>query len=84
MDVPEGLISRGFHRADRVRHCLGREHRLDPRAVPVACRLDLLLYREENSTTSGILYVVAVISMFDEFTNDFLYLREGSCFPSQT
>ncbi|RZR80856.1 hypothetical protein BHM03_00006960 [Ensete ventricosum] len=35
----------------------------------------------ENSTTSGILYVIAVISMFDEFTNDFLYLREGSCFP---
>ncbi|CAL9049030.1 unnamed protein product [Musa banksii] len=36
---------------------------------------------QENSTMSGILYVITVISMFDEFTNDFLYMREGSCFP---
>ncbi|XP_072992743.1 uncharacterized membrane protein At3g27390-like [Typha latifolia] len=36
---------------------------------------------QENRTMSGILYVAAVISMFDEYTNDFLYLREGSCFP---
>lgn len=36
---------------------------------------------QENSTKSGLLYVFAVISMFDEFTNDFLYMREGSCFP---
>ncbi|WOL03093.1 hypothetical protein Cni_G11813 [Canna indica] len=36
---------------------------------------------QENSTMSGILYLIAVISLFDEFTNDFLYMREGSCFP---
>lgn len=36
---------------------------------------------QENSTKSGLLYGIAVISMFDEFTNDFLYMREGSCFP---
>lgn len=36
---------------------------------------------QENSTMSGILYVIAIISLFDEFTNDFLYMREGSCFP---
>ncbi|ONK60109.1 uncharacterized protein A4U43_C08F14420 [Asparagus officinalis] len=36
---------------------------------------------QEKSTKSGILYAIAVISMFDEFTNDFLYMREGSCFP---
>ncbi|KAF9590836.1 hypothetical protein IFM89_038708, partial [Coptis chinensis] len=36
---------------------------------------------QENSTKSGLLYVVAVLALFDEYTNDFLYLREGSCFP---
>lgn len=30
---------------------------------------------------SGLLYVITCISMFDEFTNDFLDMREGSCFP---
>ncbi|OVA15440.1 hypothetical protein BVC80_1229g13 [Macleaya cordata] len=36
---------------------------------------------QENSTKKGLLYVVASVSLFDEYTNDFLYLREGSCFP---
>ncbi|KAF9608867.1 hypothetical protein IFM89_011905 [Coptis chinensis] len=36
---------------------------------------------QENSTKSGLLYVIAVLALFDEYTNDFLYLREGSCFP---
>ncbi|RZR78639.1 hypothetical protein BHM03_00004057 [Ensete ventricosum] len=36
----------GFHRADRVRHRVGREHRVDRGALPRARRLDLLLYRE--------------------------------------
>ncbi|KAF9603478.1 hypothetical protein IFM89_036751 [Coptis chinensis] len=36
---------------------------------------------EENSTRKGLLYVFASVSLFDEYTNDFLYLREGSCFP---
>nr|XP_010939111.1 uncharacterized membrane protein At3g27390 isoform X2 [Elaeis guineensis] len=36
---------------------------------------------QEDSTMSGILYTISVISTFDEFTNDFLYMREGSCFP---
>lgn len=40
----------------------------------------VVVYRE-NSTKSGLLYVVAILSLFDEYTNDFLYLREGSCFP---
>ncbi|KAF6160592.1 hypothetical protein GIB67_019532 [Kingdonia uniflora] len=35
----------------------------------------------QNSTKKGLLYVVAGIALFDESTNDFLYLREGSCFP---
>lgn len=29
----------------------------------------------------GLAYIVAVISIFDEYTNDLLYLREGSWLP---
>ncbi|CAO2828265.1 unnamed protein product [Amaranthus hypochondriacus] len=36
---------------------------------------------EENSTKRGLLYVIASASIYDEYTNDLLYLREGSCFP---
>ncbi|XP_022158225.1 uncharacterized membrane protein At3g27390-like isoform X3 [Momordica charantia] len=36
---------------------------------------------QENSLKRGLLYVIASISLFDEYTNDLLYLREGSCFP---
>lgn len=36
---------------------------------------------QESSTKSGLLYVVASVSLFDESTNDFLYLQEGSCYP---
>lgn len=32
----------------------------------------------------GVSYIVAVVSLFDEYVNDLLYLTEGSCFPSQT
>uniref|UniRef100_A0A5B7AZA2 Uncharacterized protein n=2 Tax=Davidia involucrata TaxID=16924 RepID=A0A5B7AZA2_DAVIN len=35
---------------------------------------------QESSTKRGLLYAVASVSLFDEYTNDFLYLREGSCF----
>ncbi|KAK1300998.1 putative membrane protein [Acorus calamus] len=36
---------------------------------------------QEHSTKYGLAYIISVISMFDEYTNDLLYLREGSCFP---
>ncbi|XP_030923623.1 uncharacterized membrane protein At3g27390-like [Quercus lobata] len=36
---------------------------------------------QENSTKRGLLYVIASLSIFDEYTNDLLYLQEGSCFP---
>lgn len=36
---------------------------------------------QESSIKRGLLYIVASMSLFDESTNDFLYLREGSCFP---
>lgn len=37
---------------------------------------------QEDSLKMGLAYILAIISMFDEYTNDLLYLREGSCFPS--
>ncbi|KAL6012498.1 hypothetical protein ACLOJK_002987 [Asimina triloba] len=36
---------------------------------------------QENSTKRGLLYIISAIAMFDEYTNDLLSLREGSCFP---
>ncbi|KAL3849114.1 hypothetical protein ACJIZ3_010996 [Penstemon smallii] len=36
---------------------------------------------QEDSFRMGLAYIVAVISLFDEYANDLLYLREGSCFP---
>ncbi|XP_059647738.1 uncharacterized membrane protein At3g27390-like isoform X2 [Cornus florida] len=44
------------------------------------CYAAIVVY-QESSTKRGLLYVVASLSLFDEYTNDFLYLREGSCFP---
>lgn len=29
----------------------------------------------------GFAYIVSVVSLFDEYVNDLLYLREGSCLP---
>ncbi|KAH6764758.1 transmembrane protein [Perilla frutescens var. frutescens] len=39
------------------------------------------IVHQENSLRMGLAYIVAVISMFDEYANDLLYLTEGSCFP---
>ncbi|KAL8506909.1 hypothetical protein ACS0TY_017702 [Phlomoides rotata] len=36
---------------------------------------------QEDSLRMGFAYIVAVISLFDEYANDLLYLTEGSCFP---
>ncbi|CAN6478492.1 unnamed protein product [Victoria cruziana] len=36
---------------------------------------------QERSFRRGIAYVVAMVAEFDEYTNDYLYLREGSCLP---
>eukprot|EP01018_Ginkgo_biloba_P036639 Gb_13214 [translate_table: standard] len=36
---------------------------------------------QESSFQSGIAYIVAMAADFDEYTNDLLYLREGTCFP---
>ncbi|KAK3223152.1 hypothetical protein Dsin_010177 [Dipteronia sinensis] len=52
-------------------------------SVGFGCYAAVVAY-QENSTKRGLLYVIASVSVFDEYTNDLLYLREGSCFPSQT
>ncbi|KAJ9170777.1 hypothetical protein P3X46_018857 [Hevea brasiliensis] len=44
------------------------------------CYATVVAY-QENSTKRGLLYVIASASVFDEYTNDLLYLQEGSCFP---
>ncbi|KAL5992762.1 hypothetical protein ACLOJK_013681 [Asimina triloba] len=36
---------------------------------------------QEGSFRRGVAYVIAMVSEFDEYTNDWLYLREGSIFP---
>ncbi|KAJ9170713.1 hypothetical protein P3X46_018802 [Hevea brasiliensis] len=36
---------------------------------------------QERSFRRGIAYVIAMVAEFDEYTNDGLYLREGSCLP---
>ncbi|XP_073260802.1 uncharacterized membrane protein At3g27390 isoform X2 [Populus alba] len=35
----------------------------------------------EDSLMKGLGYILALVSLFDEYVNDFLYLREGSCLP---
>ncbi|XP_024005580.1 uncharacterized membrane protein At3g27390 isoform X2 [Eutrema salsugineum] len=35
----------------------------------------------ERSFRRGVSYVIAVVGEFDEYTNDWLYLREGTIFP---
>lgn len=42
-----------------------------------------VIVHQEDSFKMGLAYIVAVVSLFDEYANDLLYLREGSPFPSQ-
>ncbi|XVF59438.1 hypothetical protein PTKIN_Ptkin07bG0276000 [Pterospermum kingtungense] len=36
---------------------------------------------QERSFRRGVAYVIAMVAEFDEYTNDWLYLREGTIFP---
>ncbi|KAH7282972.1 hypothetical protein KP509_35G054600 [Ceratopteris richardii] len=38
---------------------------------------------QESSIQNGLAYIVAAVAEFDEYTNDLLYLQEGSWLPSQ-
>ncbi|XP_073113697.1 uncharacterized membrane protein At3g27390 isoform X2 [Elaeis guineensis] len=40
-----------------------------------------ILHLHENSLQMGLAYIVSIVSIFDEYTNDLLYLREGSYLP---
>ncbi|KAK4276210.1 hypothetical protein QN277_019181 [Acacia crassicarpa] len=40
-----------------------------------------VIVHQEDSMKMGFAYIVAVVSLFDEYVNDLLYLREGSCLP---
>ncbi|KAF8409789.1 hypothetical protein HHK36_005868 [Tetracentron sinense] len=41
-----------------------------------------VVVHQEDSLRMGLAYIVSVVSLFDEYTNDLLYLSEGSCLPS--
>ncbi|KAK8467670.1 hypothetical protein PHAVU_007G123002 [Phaseolus vulgaris] len=52
----------------------------------ILCSPFLALYsgvvvHQEDSVKMGFAYLVSVVSLFDEYVNDLLYLREGSCLP---
>ena len=38
-------------------------------------------YMQEASFKMGLAYMISAVAIFDEYTNDLLYLREGSCLP---
>ena len=40
-----------------------------------------LNYKQESSFFFGLCYVVASVSIYDEYSNDVLDMPEGSCFP---
>ncbi|KAH9793838.1 hypothetical protein KPL71_004675 [Citrus sinensis] len=40
-----------------------------------------VIAHQEDSLQMGLAYIVSVVSLFDEYVNDLLYLREGSCLP---
>ncbi|CAJ1947539.1 unnamed protein product [Sphenostylis stenocarpa] len=40
-----------------------------------------LITYQESSFLFGLRYIVAVVSLYDEYSNDILDMRDGSCFP---
>ncbi|KAL5581671.1 hypothetical protein UlMin_014113 [Ulmus minor] len=40
-----------------------------------------VVVHQEDSLYFGLAYIVSVVSLFDEYVNDLLYLKEGSCLP---
>lgn len=53
--------------------------------APVTLAIDfyklILHVMQERSFRRGLAYVIAMVAEFDEYTNDWLYLREGSILP---
>ncbi|MCD7456296.1 hypothetical protein HAX54_031173 [Datura stramonium] len=42
-----------------------------------------VVVHQEDSFRMGLAYILAAVSIYDEYTNDLLDMREGSCFMSQ-
>ncbi|KAK6153128.1 hypothetical protein DH2020_012767 [Rehmannia glutinosa] len=64
------MLFKGWHRL--FHDCIGREGPfLETICVPFA----------ESSFWFGLCYVVASLSIYDEYSNDILDMPEGSCFP---
>ncbi|XP_023918028.1 uncharacterized membrane protein At3g27390 isoform X1 [Quercus suber] len=40
-----------------------------------------VIVHQEDSLQMGLAYIVSIVSLFDEYVNDLLYLREGSRLP---
>ncbi|XP_047043690.1 uncharacterized membrane protein At3g27390-like [Lolium rigidum] len=40
-----------------------------------------LIAYQEDSFQMGLSYMISAVALYDEYTNDLLYLREGSCLP---
>lgn len=49
-------------------------------SIFVGLYASIIVY-QERSFRRGLAYIVAMVAEFDEYTNDWLYLREGSYFP---
>ncbi|CAN7015902.1 unnamed protein product [Brassica oleracea var. botrytis] len=40
-----------------------------------------VIVHQEDSFRMGCNYIIAAVSLFDEYVNDLLYIREGTCLP---
>lgn len=49
-------------------------------SIFVGLYASIIVY-QERSFRRGLAYIMAMVAEFDEYTNDWLYLREGSFFP---
>ncbi|RHN42265.1 hypothetical protein MtrunA17_Chr8g0374991 [Medicago truncatula] len=49
-------------------------------SIFVGLYASIIVY-QERSFHRGLAYIMAMVAEFDEYTNDWLYLREGSFFP---
>ncbi|CAH2075713.1 unnamed protein product, partial [Thlaspi arvense] len=54
---------------------------LETACIPIAGLTILMWPLVERSFRRGVSYVIAMVAEFDEYTNDWLYLREGSILP---
>ncbi|KAE9596663.1 hypothetical protein Lal_00007578 [Lupinus albus] len=49
-------------------------------SIIVGLKASIIVY-QERSFRRGLAYVIAMVAEFDEYTNEWLYLREGTFFP---